>query len=194
MKTSDCDILILPSLGGPDGEIWLSRWERQLSSARIVAQADWARPEAGAWASSLHEAAGAATRPVVLVGHGLGSLTVAHAAAQARDGKNGERTLERVAGAFLVAAPDIEDDSAPAAMRGFGPMPRARLPFATLLVASRNDPHCAFERAEELAGSWGAELVDAGESAHLDTAAGFGPWPEGLLRFAGFLKTLPATQ
>lgn len=189
MKTSDCDILILPSLGGPDGDIWLSRWERQLSSARIIAQADWTRPDSREWAASLAQAARAATRPLVLVGHGLGALTVAHAAAAGGDG-----ALARVAGAFLVCAPDVEHEAAPAALRGFGPTPRARLPFASLLVASRNDPHCAYDRAEALAGAWGADLVDAGESAHIDAASGFGPWPEGLLRFAGFLKKLPAIQ
>lgn len=189
MKTSDCDILILPSLGGPGADSWLARWERQLSSARIVAQPDWHRPDPATWAASLAEAAAGSTRPIVLVGHGLGALTVAHAAEQAPD-----HGLARVAGAFLVAAPDVERDSAPAAMREFGPAPRARLPFASLLVASRNDPHCAYDRAEALAGAWGAELVDAGESAHIDAAAGFGPWPEGLLRFAGFLKKLPAIQ
>lgn len=192
MKTSDCDILILPSLGGPDGDSWLSRWARQLSSARIVAQPDWASPDADAWAASLREAAAAATRPIVLVGHGLGALTVAHAVA--REEQPGDGPLARVAGAFLVAAPDVEHDSAPAPMRGFGPAPRARLPFSSLLVASRNDPLCDFARAEEFAGHWGADLVDAGDSAHLDAASGFGPWPEGLLRFAGFLKTLPSTQ
>ncbi|MFB9360579.1 alpha/beta hydrolase [Amorphoplanes nipponensis] len=26
---------------------------------------------------------------------------------------------------------------------------------------------------------WGAELVDAGDAGHLETASGYGPWPDG---------------
>jgi uncharacterized protein len=71
---------------------------------------------------------------------------------------------------------------------------RAPLPFTSLVVASRDAPRCAYARAEEFAATWGAGIVDAGESGHIDTAGGFGPWPEGLMRFAGFLKGIPATQ
>ncbi len=36
----------------------------------------------------------------------------------------------------------------------------------------------------------GSELLDAGFSGHINSESGHGPWPEGVLRFAGFLKTL----
>ena len=64
-------------------------------------------------------------------------------------------------------------------IEGFAPIPRARLPFPTILVASRNDSFSEFARAEELARSWGSRLVDAGASGHLNGDAGFGPWPLG---------------
>jgi len=41
-----------------------------------------------------------------------------------------------------------------------------------------------------LARTLGAELIDAGFSGHINSESGHGPWPEGLMRFAGFLKTL----
>ncbi len=46
------------------------------------------------------------------------------------------------------------------------------------------------DEAKELAEAWGAELVDAGDSGHLNSESGHGPWPDGLLRFAGFLMGL----
>lgn len=58
-------------------------------------------------------------------------------------------------------------------------MPSARLPFRSVLVASRNDPWMRGERAVAMAEAWGSVLVDAGEVEHLNTAAGFGPWPAG---------------
>jgi uncharacterized protein len=59
-----------------------------------------------------------------------------------------------------------------------------------ILVASRNDPYCSYERAEDFAYAWGAVVVDAGESGHINAASGHGPWPEGLMRLAGFMKGL----
>jgi uncharacterized protein len=94
-------------------------------------------------------------------------------------------------GAFLVAPPDVEEaDLIPAVERSFAPVPRDPLPFPSLLVASRSDPYCAYARAEDLAFAWGSALLDAGEAGHINTASGYGPWPEGLMRFAGFLKRL----
>ena len=57
-------------------------------------------------------------------------------------------------------------------------------------MASRNDPDGAFDAVAALAFDWGAELVDAGFAGGLDAASGHGPWPEGLMRLAGFLKRL----
>ena len=42
----------------------------------------------------------------------------------------------------------------------------------------------AQDEARELAEAWGAEFVDAGDSGHLNSESGHGPWPDGLLRFA----------
>ena len=69
-------------------------------------------------------------------------------------------------------------------------MPREPLPFPSLVLASRNDPHCAFEVAEDLAGAWGSRLVDLRESGNVDPDSGHGPWPEGLMTFGKFLGQL----
>jgi uncharacterized protein len=59
-----------------------------------------------------------------------------------------------------------------------------------VVVASRSDPHCTYERAEDLSYAWGAALSDAGDAGRINQSSGHGPWPEGLMRFAGFLKAL----
>jgi predicted alpha/beta hydrolase family esterase len=46
-------------------------------------------------------------------------------------------------------------------------------------VASRNDPYCAFERAQQFAKAWGSELLDLGEAGHINADSGLGDWPWG---------------
>ena len=183
MRTSDADILIVPGLGGSGSDHWQTRWEQKLSTARRVEQADWGRPVRESWVRALAEEVRASTRPVILIAHSLGVATVAHAAPLLLNGA--------VKGAFLVGLPDVErPDMPPEIDPAFNPLPRDPLPFPSLLVASRTDPYCSYERAEDFGYAWGSATIDAGEAGHLNTESGFGPWPEGLMRFAGFLKQL----
>jgi Predicted esterase of the alpha/beta hydrolase fold len=183
MKTSDCDILIVPGYQDSGIDHWQSRWERQLSTARRVKQENWDSPDRDVWVAKIVEDVAAAELPVVLVGHSLGVLAIAHAAPHLAPNK--------VLGAFLVGLPDVErPDFLPEIDRAFAPIPRDPLPFPSVLVASRTDPHCDYDKAEDIAYAWGSAIVDAGDAGHINTASGHGPWPEGLMRFAGFLKTL----
>ena len=183
MKTADCDILILPGYAGSEEEHWQARWAARLKTARIVAQDDWHRPDPEAWRSRVVKAVEAATRPVILIAHSLGVVAAVEAAPRFPEGV--------VRGALLVAFPDLEAGAdLPESVRAFAPVPRDPLPFPSLLVASRTDPHCRYERAEDYAYAWGSALVDAGEAGHINVASGHGPWPEGLMRLAGFLAPL----
>ena len=49
--------------------------------------------------------------------------------------------------------------------------------------------------ADEYAAAWGSDFVDAGFAGHINGETGYGPWPEGLTRFATLLKRVgaPAT-
>ena len=61
---------------------------------------------------------------------------------------------------------------------GWLPVPRDRLPFSTIVAASRNDPLGRFERVAELARDWGSKLVDLGNVGHLNPASGYGDWAQ----------------
>jgi predicted alpha/beta hydrolase family esterase len=180
MKTADCDILIVPGYGNSGPRHWQTRWEARLPHARRVHQDDWDRPDRASWAARIVGEVEASTRPVVLVAHSLGVIAVAHAAPSLSSGK--------VRAAFLVAPADTaRADMPPAVTRTFGAVPRDPLPFASMLVASRNDPYCDFATADDMAATWGSVLVDAGEAGHINADSGYGPWPEGLTRFATLL-------
>lgn len=181
MKTADCDILIVPGVGNSGPDHWQSRWERKLPTARRVVQRDWNTPDRGTWAARLLDVVEAATRPVVLIAHAFGVVTIAHAAPE---------LAGRVHGAFLVA-PTSNDWGGETVLDDLAPdLPREPLPFPSLLVASRTDPWCSFEAADEMAAAWGSLLVDAGDAGHIDAASGHGPWPEGLTRFAMLMKRI----
>ncbi|WP_375457550.1 RBBP9/YdeN family alpha/beta hydrolase [uncultured Enterovirga sp.] len=182
MRTAESDIIIVPGLGGSGPDHWQTRWQLKLSTARRVEQEDWDRPDPASWSERIVEAVAASRRPALIVAHSLGVVAVAHAAPAFPEGI--------VRGAFLVAMPDVERPDLPAHLHAFSPIPRDPLPFPSLLVASRNDPYADYARAEDLSYSWGAALVDAGEVGHLNAESGFGPWPEGLMRLAGFMRHL----
>jgi predicted alpha/beta hydrolase family esterase len=123
-----------------------------------------------------------AGRPVILIAHSLGAIAAVHAAS---------RGAESVKGAFLVAAPAQERLAGVAeADPAFRPYPREKLPFPSVLVASRDDPYSEVAQSEALARDWGAKLIDAGSAGHINAESGHGPWPEGLLQFASFLRQL----
>jgi hypothetical protein len=65
-----------------------------------------------------------------------------------------------------------------------------RLPFPSRLIGSSNDPHCSIARAQAFAAAWGSDLSIIANAGHINTASGHGPWPEGLLTFGLFLKSL----
>ncbi|MEM7300461.1 MAG: alpha/beta hydrolase [Pseudomonadota bacterium] len=186
MKTAEADIIFVPGYTGSGEDHWQTRWESKLSTGRRVEQEDWHKPVVQDWVANLVAAVEKASRPVVLVAHSLGVQVVVQAAI-----RQPEVIGSRVKGAFLVAAPDVERDPIkPKHLRTFGPYPRDPLPFPSMLIASRNDPFCDYDVADEMAACWGSLIIDAGEQGHLNSESGHGPWPEGLMVFAKFLHQL----
>ena len=182
MKVKDADILIVPGYQNSGPEHWQTRWEAKLSTARRVEQAAWSKPERGEWTQAAAKAVNEAERPVVLVAHSLGVATAVQAL---------PLFARPVAGAFLVAPPDVANpEIRPKHLMTFGPYPRDPLPFPSIVVGSRNDPYSSFEAVEDIAGAWGSLMIDAGEAGHLNADSGYGPWPEGSMAFARFMSRL----
>jgi uncharacterized protein len=187
MKSSEASILCIAGHMGPGVDHWQRRLISKLSSARLVEQADWVHGSLSVAIDCLVDAVAVAEKPVVFVAHSVGASLVAHsvAALVARG------VAANVRGAYLVVPPNEADLRA---FHGIDPkfadVPRNPLPFQSLLVASRNDPHSSMEDSASLALAWGSVLVEAGEAGHIDHRSGHGPWPEGMMRFAGFLSKL----
>ena len=184
MRTRDADILIVPGYEGSGPEHWQTRWEAKLPTARRVEQADWHHPVKVEWQARLAQAIAESSRPVILVAHSLGAVLAAETLLACDPA--------RIGGAFLVSPPS-EDGLAQlsAVDPAFRPYPRQPLPCPSVVVASSDDPHASLEDTRALAEAWGARLVEAGPAGHINSQSGHGPWPEGLMSFAGFLSKLP---
>lgn len=184
MRTQDCEIFMVPGQTNSGPEHWQTRWEGRLSTARRIEQRNWDQPSREDWVERIVGAIAPCPRPSVAIAHSLGVIALVHAA--------GRLAGSTLAGMFLVAPIGettlIETAGIDPA---FHPVPRSPLPCPSVVIASRNDPLCPYLEAEELAYAWGSAFVDAGDSGHLNIASGHGPWPEGLMRFAGFLSRLP---
>lgn len=124
--------------------------------------------------AAIERAAQSISGPIVLVAHSGGCVMVAHWARQ---------TQRPVHGALLATPPDFEQpmpegyptiDALTAG--GWLPVPRAKLPFPSIVAASRDDPLGRFERVEQLARDWGSRVVDLGFVGHLNPASGYGHW------------------
>jgi predicted alpha/beta hydrolase family esterase len=171
MNMMQISVLTLPGWHSSGPLHWQSLWEREYGYRRVE-QHDWDAPKRGDWIARLEDVVSAERAPVVLAAHSLGCVLVAAWAAVSKH-------RARVQGALLVAPGDVEQPGIAAQLPGWQPMVRAPLPFASVLLASRNDPYCGFERARRLAHDWGARFVDYGERGHINADSGLGLWPEG---------------
>lgn len=151
-----------------------------------VRQADWATPRCADWVAALDAAVARLTGDAVLVAHSSACALVAHWAAVAEP-----QRLARVRGALLVAPTDPEGPNYPAGPVGFGPMPQARLPFPSIVVASTDDEYVTVERAGAYAEAWGSQMVNVGAAGHVNGASGLGAWPAGHALLEELRRTPP---
>ena len=164
-------ILIVPGLRGSGPRHWQSWFQERLPNCRRVIQRDWDKPDLSAWSSAVRREIARAPGRSWIVAHRFGCLATVYSCGFVDT---------RIAGAMLVA---------PAEPSLFGieaMMPRRRLGFPALLVASENDKWISADRARFWADVWGAEFVNAGGAGHINVASGHGQWTEGL----GLLKRL----
>jgi predicted alpha/beta hydrolase family esterase len=166
-------VLLVPGLYNSGPGHWQTLWEKEYGFARVEQQ-DWDAPRCADWVRTLDEVIRAQSVPVVLVAHSLGCIAVAHWAAVHPE------SADRVHAAMLVAVSDAERPDFPPGVSGFVPIPHAKLPFKSVIVASTNDAYTDWARSEEFAAMWGSELVNAGQCGHITAVDGFGPWPFGL--------------
>jgi predicted alpha/beta hydrolase family esterase len=168
-------ILILPGLYNSAPDHWQTLWETMLPNVARVRQKNWETPDRSDWAAVLDAKITAASDPIVLVAHSLGCALTAWWALE----YGSTAHAAKIAGALLVAPPDVERSDFPKSVTGFSPMPRIGLPFKSIVVASSNDPWCALPRARSWAADWGATFHDIGPLGHINGDSNLDDWPQG---------------
>ena len=181
-------VLVVPGLRDAMAQHWQTLLAARLPQVRSVAPMGRENLDCAARVAAVEREAQAIEGPLVIVAHSAGCIIVAHWALQ---------TKRTVQGALLATPPDFqspipESYTTIKALRDAGwlPVPRSRLPFRSIVAASRNDPLGRFKRVAALAFDWGANLVDVGKVGHLNLASGYGDWPQA----EDFIAQLSAPQ
>lgn len=167
-------ILIMPGLNNSGPEHWQSHWERQLRQAHRVQLDCWQKPDYEVWLDAIQAALQKIGEPTIVVAHSLGCHAVVHWLAQA------EREQRRlVAGALLVAPPDLWRPNLDPRLATFWPIPLLWSTGPIVVVGSDNDPWCDLGTARKLAQRWTANFVNAGPFGHINADSDIGDWPYG---------------
>jgi predicted alpha/beta hydrolase family esterase len=178
--------VFLAGVGDSEPEHWQRRWYRAIPDALWVQHDDWERITRDRWIADLDAALQALSSRAVIVAHSLGCLLTAEWLR--------ERPRPSVAGAFLVAPPDVASPHFPPTVLGFEPIDRCPpepLQCPAMVVASTTDRYATIERSRAVAAHWGASMVEVGDCGHINLASGIGDWCEGqelMRRFIGSLK------
>ncbi|MFC4702077.1 MULTISPECIES: RBBP9/YdeN family alpha/beta hydrolase [Paraburkholderia] len=174
-------MLVLPGYMNSGPGHWQTRWEATHAGFERVRMPDWMHPDCNAWCRTLEatlNADAAGEGGVLLAAHSLGCLTIAHWAAHHASAA----TLAKVAGALLVAVPDPDGPEFPRDASGFDPVPLEPapvLPFASIVVASSDDPYGGLAFAERCARAWDSRWIEIGARGHINAESGLGDWPQG---------------
>ncbi|ATQ27745.1 alpha/beta hydrolase [Rhodococcus ruber] len=175
-------VVIVPGLRDHVADHWQTLLAERLSDVRTVPPLERDKLSRAARVAALDDVLREIDGPVVLVAHSAGVMITVHWA------QNPTRPIQ---GALLATPADLElplPEGYPTTddldRGGWNPIPRRRLPFPSIVAASRTDPLGGYRRIAGMAETWGSRLVDLGDVGHLNPAAGYGYWPdaENLLR------------
>lgn len=158
-------IVIVPGLHGSEPQHWQTWFQSMLPGCARVSQRDRRHAHLPQWTQGVRRELARAEGSVWLVAHNFGCLAAVQAAWDYDD---------RVAGCMLVAPVDPERFGVTAHL------PSGRLSFASVIVASSDDPWMPLSRARRMAERWGSDFVELGAAGQINSHSGFGPWPEGL--------------
>ncbi len=161
-------IVIVPGWRDSGPGHWQSLWAENIPGAVRLIQDDWITPSRASWMPTLEKLVLACPGPVVVVAHSLGCIATTHLS---------DAAAARISGALLVAPADPERR---AVLADFAPVPYAKLPYRSILVASSNDPFCPVRLAGAYARAWGSEFVRMQNAGHINIESGHGDWPLGL--------------
>jgi predicted alpha/beta hydrolase family esterase len=181
-------ILTIPGLYNSGPTHWQSLWERRFTNCERVELGDWDEPSKDQWVERIADAIESEPEPVLVAAHSLGCHAFAHwfaaASSLARD---------RVAGALLVAPPDLTELRREKRVDSFTESPALSSQTPMIVVASDDDPYAKTAYVWRLSRHWDARFVNAGPFGHINADSGVADWPYGQYLLASLQRaTTPA--
>ena len=167
-------ILTIPGLDNSGPLHWQSLWEHKFPNCERVELGSWAAPEKELWTRRIADAIAAQDEPVLIAAHSLGCHAFANWYAGA-----GAFDRARIAGALLVAPPDLSDLRRDSRVADFTDAPSFSGRTPMVVVASDNDPYAKTANVWRLSRQWDARFVNAGPFGHINADSGIGDWPYG---------------
>lgn len=167
-------ILTIPGLYNSGPTHWQSLWEHRFDDCERVELGSWDEPLKDQWVDRIAAAINAEHDPVLIAAHSLGCHAFAHwfatASSVARD---------RIAGALLVAPPDLSHLRRDPRVASFTDSPAFTSRTPMIVVASDNDPYAKTAHVWRLSRHWDARFVNAGPFGHINADSAIGDWPYG---------------
>jgi predicted alpha/beta hydrolase family esterase len=167
-------ILTIPGLGNSGPAHWKSLWEHAFPACERIELGNWDAPDRRQWVARIAAAVESQPDPVLIAAHSLGCHAFVHwfagASAWARS---------HVAGALLVAPPDLSRLRQSSPVESFTDAPAFTSRTPMTVVASDNDPHAGTAHVWRLSRQWDARFVNAGPFGHINADSGIGDWPYG---------------
>ena len=167
-------ILTIPGLNNSGPAHWQSLWEHKFPNSERVELGRWDNHDKDEWVRQIAAAIEAESEPVLIAAHRLGCHAFAHWFAGAS-----ALTRTRIAGALLVAPPDLGRLRYKHRTLSFADSPSFTSRVPTVVVASDNDPYAKTAQVWRLARQWDARFVNAGPFGHINADSGIGDWPYG---------------
>lgn len=180
MRIADCHIIFIGDKPTLSDDHWMLRWEDRFPHTNrfhVPDQEDELLKSVDVVADAIE----ASDKPVVAVTFGTGAYLLAHAVA-----KDIKPLLQ---GAFLVNPPvQKHKNTGKNEEKLIATNPEKLLTVPSVLIGSQSSDWGRTQDLGKLASLWGGEVIDAGDVGNLDESSGHGPWPEGMMSLAGFLK------
>ncbi len=187
MREDDYTILLVPGYGDSGPNHWQGIWLDRFPSAQKVIQKDWVHVKQDEWVTNLDTAIRKTSKPIILVGHSLGCLTILYRLKM----KKNRQSISKIQGALLVAPPDPESPPYRAlTIEGFDSFPSEKIPFPSILVISTNDPFLSVAKGHYFATCLGSQLITVRNKGHLGEESGLREWEQGK-DLLSFLCTSP---
>jgi predicted alpha/beta hydrolase family esterase len=171
---TDARILTIPGLDNSGPVHWQSLWEHKFSNCERIELGDWANPDKDRWVRQIANHISGESAPILIAAHSLGchAFSYWYANAPASD-------RAKIAGALLVAPPDLGKLSKLSRVTGFGQVASFTSSAPMIVVGSDNDPYAQTAHVWRLSRQWDARFENAGSFGHINAESQIGDWPYG---------------